>query len=92
VDRAAKNKAVGGLCLLDGFVHHAAKGAAVACGAAAAADAAAHRLPANMEDLGVDASGIQFLSHKRQCGIGAALFVGAAIDQQDFHKVQTLLS
>ena len=84
--RAAKDKAVGGLGLFDGLVDHAAEHAAAAAAAAAAADAAAHRLAADVQDLGFDSGVVQFPGDQGQGGIGAALFVGAAVDEQDFHK------
>ena len=55
-------------------------------GTAAAADAAAHRLCADVQDLGLDAAGVQLPGDQGQGGIGAALLVGAAVDEQDFHK------
>ena len=84
--RAAEDETVGGLCLFNGLVDHAAEHAAFALTAAAAADAAAHGLAADMQDLGVDAAGIQLLGDEGQSSIGAALFVGAAVDEQDFHE------
>ena len=84
--RAAKHEAVGGLCLFNGLVDHAAEHAAIAAAAAAAADAAAHRLCADVQDLGLDAAGVQLPGDQGQGGIGAALLVGAAVDEQDFHK------
>ena len=88
--RAAEHKAVGGLGLLDGFVDHAAEHAAIAGCAAAAADAAAYGLAADMQDLGVHTGVVQFLCDEGKGGIGAALFVGAAVDEQNFHA-DTLL-
>lgn len=38
-----------------------------------------------MIDLRLDAGGVQLPGDEAQCGIGAALLVGAAIDEQDFH-------
>ena len=89
--RAAEHKAVGGLGLLNGFVDHAAEHAAIACGAAAAADAAAYGLAADMQDLGVHTGVVQFLCDEGKGGIGAALFVGAAVDEQNFHADTLLL-
>ncbi len=86
MDRAAEHEGIGGLGLLDGLVDHAAEDAAVAGGTAAAADAAAHGLGADVEDLRLDACGVQLARHQRQRGIGAALGVGAAVDEQDFHS------
>ena len=47
---------------------------------------AAHGLGADVEDLGLDARGVQLAGHQRQGGVGAALGVGAAVDEQDFHS------
>ena len=69
--RAAKHEAVGGLCLFNGLVDHAAEHAAIAAAAAAAAD-------------------VQLPGDQGQGGVGAALFVGAAVDEQNVHK-NTLL-
>ena len=88
--RAAKHEAVGGLCLFNGLVDHAAEHAAIAAAAAAAADAAAHRLAADVQDLGVDTGLVQLPGDQGQGGVGAALFVGAAVDEQNVHK-NTLL-
>ena len=71
---------------LDGLVDHAAEDAALAGSTAAAADAAAHGLCADVQDLRLDAGGVQLPGDEAQCGIGAALLVGAAVDEQDFHK------
>ena len=89
--RAAEHKAVGSLGLLDGLVDHAAEHAAIACGAAAAADAAAHGLAADMQDLSVHTGIVQFLCNERKGGIGAAFFVRAAVDEQNFHGNTLLL-
>ena len=88
--RAAEHKAIGVLGLLNGFVDHAAENTAIACGTAAAADAAAYGLAADMQDLGVHTGVVQFLCDEGKGGIGAALFVGAAVDKQNFHA-DTLL-
>ena len=85
--RRAEDEGVGGLGLLDGLVDHAAKDAALAGGTAAAADAAAHGLGADVQDLRLDAGRVQLSGDEGQCGVGAALFVGAAVDEQDFHDV-----
>ena len=86
MDRCAEHKGIGSLGLFDGFVDHAAEHAALTGGTAAAADAAAHRLCADVQDLGLDAAGVQLPGDQGQGGIGAALLVGAAVDEQDFHK------
>ena len=91
VHRAAKHEAVGGLCLFNGLVDHAAKHAAIALGTAAAADAAAHGFAADMQDLSVHTGIIQFLCNERKGGIGAAFFVRAAVDEQNFHGNTLLL-
>ena len=85
--RAAEDEGVGGLGFFDGFVDHTAKDTAAACGAAAAADAAADGLGADMEDLGLDVGTVQLLRDEGQSGVGAAFFVGAAVDEQDFHTL-----
>ena len=85
MDRCAEHKGIGGLGLFDGLVDHAAEHAALTGGTAAAADAAAHRLCADVQDLGLDAAGVQLPGDQGQGGIGAALLVGAAVDEQDFH-------
>ncbi len=85
VHRGAEHEGVGGLGLLDGLVDHPAEDAAIACGTAAAADAAAYRLGAHVQDLGLDAGGVQFPGDEGQCSVGAALLVGAAVDEQNFH-------
>ena len=86
MDRCAEHKSIGGLGLFDGLVDHATEHAALTGGTAAAADAAAHRLCADVQDLGLDAAGVQLPGNQGQGGIGAALLVGAAVDEQDFHK------
>ena len=58
--RAAEHEAIGSFGLLDGLVDHTAKHA-FACGAAAAADAAAHGFAADMQDLSVHTGIVQFL-------------------------------
>ena len=89
--RAAEHEAIGSFGLLDGLVDHAAKHAAVACGTAAAADAAAHGFAADMQDLSVHTGIVQFLCNERKGGIGAAFFVRAAVDEQNFHGNTLLL-
>ena len=83
--RCAEDEGVGSLGFLDGLVDHAAEDAALAGGTAAAADAAAHGLCADVQDLRLDAGGVQLPGDEAQCGIGATLLVGAAVDEQDFH-------
>ena len=83
--RGAENEAVGGLGLLDGLVDHAAKHAAAALGTAAAADAAAHGFCAHAEDLRLNAAGVQLLGNEGKGGVGAAFFMGAAVDEKNFH-------
>ena len=39
----------------------------------------------DVQDLRLDAGGVQLPGDEAQCGIGAALLVGAAVDEQDFH-------
>ena len=85
--RAAEDEGVGGLGFFDGLVDHAAKDTAAACGAAAAADAAADGPGADVEDLGLDVGAVQLLRDEGQSGVGAAFFVGAAVDEQDFHTL-----
>ena len=58
---------------------------------AAAADAAAHGLGADIQNLGIDAGGVQFPGDEGQGGVGAALLVGAAVDEQNFHAVYSPL-
>ena len=89
--RAAEHKTIGVFGLFNGFVDHAAKDTAVAAAAAAAADAATHRLAADVQDLGVDAGLVQLPGDQGQGGVGAALFVGAAVDEQNFHRNTLLL-
>ena len=55
--------------------------------AAAAADAAADGPGADVEDLGLDVGAVQLLRNEGQSGVGAAFFVGAAVDEQDFHTL-----
>ena len=83
--RRAEDEGVGSLGFLDGLVDHAAEDATLAGGTAAAADTAAHGLCADVQDLRLDAGGVQLPGDEAQCGIGAALLVGAAVDEQDFH-------
>ena len=83
--RRAEDEGVGSLGFLDGLVDYAAEDAALAGSTAAAADAAAHGLCADVQDLRLDAGGVQLPGDEAQCGIGAALLVGAAVDEQDFH-------
>ena len=85
--RAAEDEGVGGPGFFDGLVDHAAKDTAAACGAAAAADAAADGPGADVEDLGLDVGAVQLLRDEGQSGVGAAFFVGAAVDEQDFHTL-----
>ena len=85
--RRAKDKAVGLLRLLCKFVDRAAEDALARLRAAAARDAAAGRLVADPEDLGVDPLRLQRPRDLPQCRIGAAIPVRAAIDQQNFHKI-----
>ena len=47
---------------------------------------AAHGLTADVQDLGFDALCLQLPGNKGKGGVGAALLVGAAVDEQDFHK------
>ena len=89
--RRAEDEGIGGLGLLDGLVDHAAKHAAVACGTAAAADAAAHGLTADVQNLGFNALCLQLPGNKGKGGVGAALLVGAAVDEQNFHAVYSPL-
>ena len=89
--RAAEHKGVGGLGLLNGLVDHAAEHAPVAAAAAAAADAATYGLAADVQNLGVDALCLQLPGNKGKGGVGAALLVGAAVDEQNFHAVYSPL-
>ena len=89
--RAAEHKGVGGLCLLNGLVDYAAEHAPIAAAAAAAADAAAYGLTADVQDLGLDALCLQLPGNKGKGGVGAALLVGAAVDEQNFHAVYSPL-
>ena len=91
VHRAAEHEGVGGLCLLNGFVDDAAEHAPVAAAAAAAADAAAYGLTADVQDLGFNALCLQLPGNKGKGGVGAALLVGAAVDEQNFHAVYSPL-
>ena len=88
VHRAAEHKGVGGFGLLNGLVDHAAEHASIA---AAAADAAAYGLTADVQDLGLDALCLQLPGNKGKGGVGAALLVGAAVDEQNFHAVYSPL-
>ena len=88
--RAAEHEGVGGLCLLDGLVDHAAEHSSIAAAAAAAADAAAHGLTADVQNLGLDALCLQFPGDEGKGSVGAALLVGAAVDEQNF-MLYTLL-
>ena len=88
--RAAEDETVGGLGLFDGLVDYAAEHTAIAAAAAAAADAAAHGFAADVQDLSLHTGVVQFLCDEGQGGVGAALFVGAAVDEQNVHK-NTLL-
>ena len=89
--RAAEHEAIGSFGLLDGLVDHTAKHAAIACGTAAAANAATHGFAADMQDLSVHTGIVQFLCNERKGGIGAAFFVRAAVDEQNFHGNTLLL-
>ena len=91
VHRAAEHEGVGGLCLLNGFVDDAAEHAPVAAAAAAAADAAAHGLTTDVQNLGLDTLCLQFPGNNGKGGVGAALLVGAAVDEQNFHAVYSPL-
>ena len=86
--RRAEHKGVGGLGLFDGLIDHAAEHTAISGSTAAAADAAADRLRANVKNFRFNVGGVQFLGDEGQGGIGAALFVGAAVDEQNFHKIR----
>ena len=88
--RAAENKAVGSLGLLNGYVHRIVKHALALAGTAAAGHAAAHRAFAHMEDLRFHPVLFQFGGDFRQGRIGAALLVGAAVDQQYVHVASLL--
>ena len=91
VHRAAEHEGVGGLGLLNGFVDDAAEHAPVAATAAAAADAAAHGLTADVQDLGFNTLCLQLPGNEGKGGVGAALLVGAAVDEQNFHAVYSPL-
>ena len=91
VHRAAEHKGVGGFGLLNGLVDHAAEHASIAAAAAAAADAAAHGLAADVQNLGLDALCLQLPGDEGKGGVGAALLVGAAVDEQNFHAVYSPL-
>ena len=91
VHRAAEDETVGGLGLFDGLVDYAAEHTAIAAAAAAAADAAAHGFAADVQDLSLHTGVVQFLCDEGQGGVGAALFVGAAVDEQNFHEKPLLL-
>ena len=91
VHRRAEDEGIGGLGLLDGLVDHAAEHASIAAAAAAAADAAAHGLTADVQDLGLDALCLQLPGNKGKGSVGAALLVGAAVDEQNFHAVYSPL-
>ena len=79
--RRAEHKAVGLLCQRQHVGHRPAKDAFAGLGAAAAAHAAAYRRAADVEDLGLDAVGLQGGGHFAQGGAGAAVFVRAAVDE-----------
>ena len=82
--RRAENEAVGLLRLLCKFVDRAAEDALARLRAAAARDAAADRLVADPEDLGVDPLRLQRPRDLPQCRIGAAILMRAAVDQKNF--------
>ena len=86
VHRGTEDKGVGGPGFLDGLVDHAAKHAAIALGTAAAADAAAHGLGADIQNLSGDAGGVELPGHQAEGGVSAALFVGTAVDEQNMHN------
>ena len=83
--RRADDEAVAAPGPLRRPVHHVVHHALAQLGAGAAAGAAGACVPAQPEDLGGDAVGLQRAGHLRQGGVGAAPLVGAAVEQQNVH-------
>ena len=61
------------------------KGAAAGLRAAVAGDAAGDRLAAHPVPLGPDAFPMKLGFHLTQGGVGTAVLVGAAVEEEDFH-------
>src|SRR5699024_9206968 len=85
VDRGAKDKAVGLLCLLDKFVDPVIKDAFSQLCAGTAGDAAGNRLFTDLDNFGFNPIFFERSRHLAQGSIGAALCVWAAVEQKYLH-------
>ena len=85
VYRRTKHDAIGLFHQRQHIHHRPAEHAVPGFGAAAAAHTAAHRRAANVVDRCFNARGVQRFGNLAQGMVGAALFVGAAVDQQYVH-------
>ena len=85
VYRCAENDRIGLLHQRQDLRHRPAKHALPCLGTAAAAHTAAHRGRADVENRCLYAAFVQRGGNLAECGIGAALLVRAAVDQQNIH-------
>ena len=91
VDRRAHHQAVTGPGLLRSHVDHVVVDAFAQLAASPAAGTAGGGVPAQPEDLRLQALLRQGPGHLVQGGIGAAILVGAAVEQQYLHSRVLLL-
>ena len=85
VDRRTEHNAVSLLDQRQHLGYRPAKDAFAGLAAAAAAYTAAHRRGADVVDRRLNARGVQRFGNLTQGMVGAALLVGAAVDQQYVH-------
>jgi len=86
IDWGAHHQAVGLDDLLDALIDAViVENTAALAPAGSAVDTPPDELIADPEDLGLDLMLLELSRHLGQGGVGAALFVGAAVDEQDFH-------
>ena len=86
IDWGAHHQAVGLDDLLDALIDAViVENTAALAPAGSAVDTPPDELIADPEDLGLDLMLLELSRHLGQGGVGAALFVGATVDEQDFH-------
>ena len=91
VHRRADDEPVGGLQRLDGLVHAAAADALARLAAGTAGDTSAALATAGVDEFRLHAALVQHARGLVQGGAGAAVFMGAAVDEKHFHCIVLLL-